>query len=168
MSCGLVLILIAICLIAFFCGMCCFKKPEPKRSTTDVPDPPPPRQMNNNDYQRNQNYDNNTQVLTLEEFRVSLIYGFDIQNQECKIIILGEFCCHLVLWQNSEERSGKMQKDEIEGILSEEQTAVNFKWLANSWLFNFCFSIILISIPWEFLEQMARLNIGSMNGLSFF
>jgi len=64
-SCGLVLILIAICLIAFFCGMCCFKKPEPKRSTTDVPDPPPPRQMNNNDYQRNQNYDNNTQNIEM-------------------------------------------------------------------------------------------------------
>ena len=37
--------------------------------------------MTNNNYQRNQNYDNNTQVLTLEEFRVSLIYGFDIQNR---------------------------------------------------------------------------------------
>ena len=56
--------------------MCCFKKPEPKGSTTDVPDPPPPRQMTNNNYQRNQNYDNNTQVLMLEEF-----HGFEIENQ---------------------------------------------------------------------------------------
>ena len=141
-SCGLVLILIAICLIAFFCGMCCFKKPEPKRST-DVPDPPPPRQMTNNNYQRNQNYDNNTQVLMLEAFWVNLIYGFDIQKQGCKIFIRGRILLPSGSLTSFQREKLKNVKDKMEikmkqraylststcGILSEEQLAAHFSMI---------------------------------------
>jgi len=73
-SCGLLLIVIAVILIAFFCGICCFRKTgnEPKSGSNakDVPvlSPPPPsthRQMSNNNYQYDDNKNGNTQTIEL-------------------------------------------------------------------------------------------------------